>query len=157
MRSKRYSVFMSAWTLMFCMALLLFSGCAGTQLVPSTACKDAPEGSLICAAVPNPESQDLLIQLANDELLYQGVYTAAEANAFLERIEGYVTSMSTYADLIIAVEKELDLLPDRIQNKLFILSKFTTSLSADLPICDFDRQLLLRGIQNQKTVVSQYL
>lgn len=139
------------------LTLMVFAGCAGAPLIPSTVCKDAPECSLICAAVPNPESQDLLIQIANDELLYQGVYTPAEAQAFLGRIEGYIKEMNTYADLIGAVEKELGLLPDRIRNKLFILSQYSGNLSADLPICDFDRALLLRGIQNQKNVVSNYL
>jgi hypothetical protein len=136
--------------------LMVFVGCAGVPLIPSTACKDAPECSLICAAVPNPESQDLLIQIANDELLYQGVYTAAEATTFLKRIEGYIKEMNTYADLISAVEKELGLLPDRIRNKLFILSAYSGQFAVELPICEFDRALLLKGIQNQKSVVGKY-
>ena len=144
--------------LLVCMVLMLMvAGCAGLQLGLNPVCESAPECSLICAAVPDPENQDLLIQLVNDELLYQDVYTAADAIAFLDKLESIIANATTYAGLVAMVDAELNLLPDRIRNKFYILSKCSLVLSREIPICDFDRDLLQKGIQNQKDVALKYL
>lgn len=147
--------------LLVCVVLMLMpmmvAGCAGLQFGPEPVCKSAPECSLICAAIPDPENQDLLIQLVNDELLYQDVYTASAAIAFLDKLESIIVNATTYAGLVAMVDAELNLLPDRIRNKFYILSRFSAVLSKEIPICDFDRELLRKSIQNQKDVALKYL
>ncbi|MDD2277379.1 MAG: hypothetical protein PHP56_12705 [Smithellaceae bacterium] len=146
------------WTyLMLILAVLMVAGCAGLQFGLEPVCKSAPECSLICAAIPDPENQDLLIQLVNDELLYQDVYTAADAIAFLDKLNFIIVNATSYAGLISAVDAELNILPDRIRNKFYILSRCSLVLSKEIPICDFDRELLQKGIQNQKDVALKYL
>jgi len=146
------------WTyLMLILAVLMVAGCAGLQFGLEPVCKSAPECSLICAAIPDPENQDLLIQLVNDELLYQDVYTAADAIAFLDKLNFIIVNATSYAGLISAVDAELNILPDRIRNKFYILSRCSLVLSKEIPICDFDRDLLRKGIQNQKDVALKYL
>ena len=144
--------------MLVCMVLMLMvAGCAGLQFGLEPVCGSAPECSLICATIPDPENQDLLIQLVNDELLYQDVYTAADAVAFLDKLESIIVNATTYAGLVVAVDAELNILPDRIRNKFYILSKCSLVLSKEIPICDFDRDLLRKGIQNQKDVALKYL
>jgi hypothetical protein len=142
---------------MLILAVLMVAGCAGLQFGLEPVCKSAPECSLICAAIPDPENQDLLIQLVNDELLYQDVYTAADAIAFLDKLNFIIVNATSYAGLISAVDAELNILPDRIRNKFYILSRCSLVLSKEIPICDFDRELLQKGIQNQKDVALKYL
>ena len=142
---------------MLILAVLMVAGCAGLQFGLEPVCKSAPECSLICAAIPDPENQDLLIQLVNDELLYQDVYTAADAIAFLDKLNFIIVNATSYAGLISAVDAELNILPDRIRNKFYILSRCSLVLSKEIPICDFDRDLLQKGIQNQKDVALKYL
>lgn len=147
--------------MLVCVVLMLMpmmvAGCAGLQLGLEPVCKSAPECSLICATIPDPENQDLLIQLVNDELLYQDVYTASAAIAFLDKLESIIVNATTYAGLVAMVDTELNLLPDRIRNKFYILSRCSLVLSKEIPICDFDRELLRKGIQNQKDVALKYL
>lgn len=153
---KSRTCFMLMWMVLMLMPMTV-AGCAGLQLGLEPVCKSAPECSLICATIPDPENQDLLIQLVNDELMYQDVYTAADAIAFLDKLNFIVVNATSYAELISAVDTELNLLPDRIRNKFYILSRCSLVLSKEIPICDFDRELLRKGIQNQKDVALKYL
>ncbi|MCK9325015.1 MAG: hypothetical protein M0P69_05925 [Bacteroidales bacterium] len=130
-------------------------GC-GTLQVKNPVCENAPECSLICQKIPEPESVDLLLKLANDEMLYRGTYTVAQASDFLDRIEGYVMDITTYSGLILAVNRELELLPLLIRNKLFILADATYEINVALPICDFDRGLILKEIAEQRKMLLMY-
>ena len=139
------------------LVLLQVVGCAGLNFFDDKTCESAPECSLICSKIESPQTQDLLIQVTNEELLFQNAYSAADAIVFIDKVAGYIAEVKTYADLTNKVDAELALLPERIRNKLFILSKYSPLLSSELPICDFDRGLLLKGLENQRTIALKYL
>jgi len=128
------------------------TGCGMLQ-VKNPVCETAPECSLICQHIPYPEETDLLLKIVNNNLLLQGVYTAEDAAAFLDRIEILVQGIATYADLVIAIDKELSLLPAIVKTNIIVLSDAVFDFCYTLPICEFDRNLMLKGVENQRRVL----
>lgn len=137
------------------LSMFMFVGCGALQPKDSI-CSKAPPGSLICQNIENPEMVDLLLRLSNDEMLYKGEYTVAEAETFLNALEEYITDVETYSDLVVMVNDMFNILPYTIRNKIFILSNSLALLSADIPICDFDRMLLLQEVAAQKEIVLNF-
>lgn len=130
--------------------LLVAVGCAFTQ--PSTICEtDKP--SLICKRLSNPEQADVLLQVANIQGLKNDVYSGEEALKFLDFCEQLINKSTTYFDMTNYISNVFD----DYELEVLILSRYMPKLAVDIPITNYDRQLLLAHIQHQREVISMYM
>lgn len=136
-----------------CIALPLIIvgvGCSGMQ--PSQVCK-TEEPSVICEKIPQPEHADIILQIGNLRAIKGDIYSGKEAIAFLEKCEAILSEQKTYKDLTQKLVAEIN----EVDIEIIVLSEYVNKLKVDLPISDFDRNLLKQHIENQKKIIKLYM
>lgn len=142
----------------------LFSSCRKSLVCEIS---DAEE-SRICqmsqeiGITPEEFSEGLLI--ANIISLEKNVYSAQRADIFIDRIindvEGFRKAglKITYLDIVKYVNRISDVLPPNVLAALIIADpESILSDQINLPLTDYDFELILRHLQKQKSIISLYL
>lgn len=129
---------------------LFLISCASMQ--PSQIC-ETDQPSVICKELQQPEHTDILLQLANVRMLKNDVYSGQQALEFLDFCTEIVNGSSTYLDLTQYVSR----IAQEYQLEVIVLSTYINNLSVDLPITEYDRNLLLAHIAHQKKMVKMYM
>ena len=134
------------FALIVCIA---FFSCATSQV-----CTEAPENSLICKYIPNPESADILLQLVFYELLKQNPSAKGEVAKVLDEA---TTNLSTesllWTDIVAWVVSRSDYLKDNFGGEFVILSAYAGVLNRPVPITEFDKNLLKIHLERQKGIL----
>lgn len=131
--------------------VLLAAGCALTKKDRSEVCpKDAD--SVICESIPDPGRADILLQLANVRLLKEDQYNAEQALDFLTQCEKLIDETETYQDVARQLSRHLN----EYKLEILILSGYIDTLDVDLPVSEYDRELLRAHIDRQKQLIESY-
>lgn len=136
-------------------AAIFLGGCA-TMMKPQPSICDGVQGSFLCDEVKDPRKADVLLQLANYEVLRHGVFSKEDVMTFFNELELFVENVQTWADLVLYVTNRVETLKEKLGVELYIVSQYADLLNADIPINDFDKKLILVHIENQKKIVSLY-
>jgi hypothetical protein len=113
------------------------------------------ECSLICRHVPNPEFADLALQLANLEALERSAYTRKEAEGFFAETEEAIRSAKSLSEVTRYLMRRVPELREKLGRRVVFLSNYleTPAFKSELPICPYDRALLLAHIDHQRSQV----
>jgi len=130
--------------------LVVGMGCSSMQ--PSPVCENE-KNSLICEKIPQPKHADILLQLGNLRAIKEDVYSGKQAINFLEKCEGIISEQKTYKDLTQKLISQID----EVDVEIIVLSNYLNKLKVDLPISDFDRNLLKQHIAHQKRIIELYM
>ena len=134
----------------FCLVIPLF-GCLESQpqVIPPGC-----EHSLIMRKIPDYRHVDILLQLANLEALKRHVYTKEQALDALKDIEAVLKDQSsTYAQLLSVVISKIRWVNEHAGSEIFILTQYFQVFNSDRVIDPCDRDLLLKHLSKQKTVI----
>ena len=153
---------------------LIFLGCAGNQIAPEKqVCNNVPEGqySVLCTIsnymhVPL-ENVSQVLQAADAGGLLANLYTAQQAENFIQGIRTYLnTSQSgsglVYSALMKYLTEKYGLLPAKIQAVITIVKPFgSVNISAipgaDMKLSPYDYELLEKGLQEQEKIIQPFL
>lgn len=140
--------------------LALLAGCATT----SSLCPK--EGSAICALSEklntSPEAISQVLQVANVAALEKSLYTATEADKFIDQIiadvQAYQGKTVTYAQAVKYLNDKFNLLSPQIQAVFIIMNPADLAAKEiTIPLSDYDLGLIIAHLQKQKLLVAAYL
>jgi len=147
------------------MILILMAGCAtNSQLctVPEAQNSVVCELSTKLHTTPEMISQTLLV--ANMGALEADVYTAQQANKFVDDLISEIENFRklgktiSYIDAIRYIDSKFKILPARVQAVFVIMNPAGLSDQViNLPLTDYDFDLLLRHLNKEKQIISVYL
>jgi len=138
------------FVLIMCLTLI---SCSFVQT--SSVCETAPEDSLICQYIPNPESADILMQLAAYELLKANPQAKEAVSEILDHaFSNLDQEVLIWSDIVMWVVAQSDYLKANFGGEIVILSGYATVLNYSVPISNFDKNLLKIHIERLKKVVA---
>lgn len=167
---KRFSIL----TLIICflgIMMMFLPGfkCASPQIKPSI-CDTVPEGehSVICdlagKANTTPEMVSGVLKLANVGGLSGKLYTAQQANIFIEEIISALEAVKeqgtglTYEDAVKYIITKVSGLTPEVQSLFVIMNDFTQySFETPQILSDFDIGLLLTHLREQRMILAPFL
>ena len=142
-------------------AFLVTVGCSAKflRIGPEySVCKDAPAESLICKYFDEPETQDLILKVANYEILKYHVFSVEDVGNFFDEMEAYLVEPISYAEAFAFISGQIKEIREYIGGEIILLSEFAGVFQDEaLPVSDFDRILLLKHIENQRSTIRLYL
>lgn len=131
--------------------LVSVMGCA--HMEKSSVC-DTEQESLICDKIPQPENADILLQLANVQMLKEEAYSAEDALNFLDMCESFLSEETvTYAGMVRWLSTKME----DYSLEIFVLSGYVETLQIPQTLTDFDRNLLLSHIEHQRNLIKAYM
>lgn len=153
-----------------CALLFTIFGCAGFPARPSV-CDAVPQDSYsaICQAAETmhatPEDVATILKLANVAALSGHVYTARQADVFIDELSAFLTAARqnggiTYGALVAAAMQRYGALPPEVQAVFIVLDG---AVAVDAPavtsllLSDYDYGLLLGHLQQQKALLAPFL
>ncbi len=89
----------------------------------------------------------------NYGLLKYSAYTKNQVLLAIDEIELFARDVVTYASLSFYVFERIKMLQQKFGSELIIISKYLEILNKELPISDFDRQLILIHLEKQRKIV----
>lgn len=167
---KKRTVVALVFVLVLAGMVTWLAGCAGVQTGQSV-CDTVPEGSYsaICQAADvmgtRPEDVATILKLANVAALAGNVYTALQADAFIDEVRAYLVQTRdqggiTYADAVNAALARYGLLPPEVQ-AVFIVLDGAVSIDAPevtaLTLSNYDYDMLLGHMDQQKALLAPFL
>jgi hypothetical protein len=157
MRSFKFTIM-----LLIISILLTLMGCGTT----GTICQNVPTGqtSVICTLSTklntSPEAISQILQIANVAALDKSLYTAQQADAFLD---GVITDLKqiksngqsiSYVQAIDYLNKKYAILPKEVQAAMIIMNPASLSTQEiKLPLCEYDIDLLISHCKKQLQIV----
>lgn len=122
-------------------------------------CDGAPENSLICEHFPRPENQDLLLRLVNFELMKFEVFDPDQVDNFFTEIEERLNQGGiTYSMVYQIASDAIHEIKEYAGGEILIFAEYAGIFQQEITlISDFDRQLLLKHIENQRSTIRLYL
>jgi len=151
--------------LLLSLALLAF-GCAGTAIQKPSICDTIPAGdSVICdlsERVGQPvETVAGILKLSNVAALAADLYTAQQANKFIDKTIGYLKTTSvdlTYVSAVQYVLTTLSMMTPEAQAVFIILDDFVNvDFGSVRLLSEFDIGLLLKHLNDQKLILVPFL
>lgn len=147
------------------LVIMLLTGCATTSqlcLVPEA------ENSVICKlskkVKTTPEAISQTLKVANIIAMETNVYTAQQADKFIDRLIEEVQNMQnlgsevTYMNIVKYIDGEFSLLPPKVQVVFEVMNtEGLLSQTIEMPLTQYDFELLLRHLQKQKELIKIYL
>ena len=150
----------------FFIMFLIFTlqGCSTT----GTICQNVPTGqtSVICTLSTklntSPEAMSQVLQIANVAALEKSLYTAQQANAFIDQIimdvEAYKGKTITYAQAVKYLNDKFNILSPQVQAVFIIMNPADLAAKEiTIPLSDYDVNLILKHLAKQKALVGFYL
>lgn len=135
------------------MAIFIIFGCTGMQRIIFPECGDDTT-SVITKLIPNPHTADLVLILANFTGLEEGVYSKEQADNFFNKMETAIVEIKTYSDLAAYIIKEIEPIQAKLGPYMILVSPYISLfVNQELPISDYDRCLLLKHIESQRSKV----
>lgn len=142
--------------------LALLAGCATT----SNYCPH--EGSAICTLSEklntSPESISQVLQIANVAALEKSLYTAQQADLFIDAIMADLKKVKaegvsiSYVDALKYVSDKFDLLSPSAQAAFIIMNPADLATQEiNIPLSEYDIDLLIKHLKKQKALVKVYL
>lgn len=140
--------------------IAMLAGCATT----SSLCPK--EGSAICALSEklntSPEAISQVLQIGNIAALEKSLYTATEADKFINQIiadvQAYKGKAVTYTQAVQYINKKFNLLSPQIQAVFIIMNPADLAAKEiTIPLSDYDIDLILKHLQKQKVLIKVYL
>ena len=144
---------------------MMLQGCGGT----STLCP-APDGqpSVICKLsdkmVMTPETLSQVLQVSNMIALEENIYTARDANKFVDRILHDIQKVRdqgisiSYLEAVNYVNKRFKLLSLKAQAAFIIINPGDLATKEiNIPLSEYDLGLLLKHLWKQKAIIGVYL
>ena len=133
--------------------MFILGGCAGMGNKPSVCEGIAPDDSVICQYIPNPEMLDRGLLMANYAAIKKDAYSKSAALDVLDELEEVVYNGGITYDYL--VKKIVSLVgSDDTIAVLFILSPEMSKFEGNiLDITPADRSMLLYHISNQKMLI----
>ena len=145
----------------------LFAGCGTTGGI---ICSNIPEGqdSAICKIADKmnttPEQISQVLQVANFAALESDLYTAREAEEFVDRIIRDISEFRetgktlTYIKAIEYLNSKFSLLSPRAQVVFSLINPGDlASKEINVPLGDYDLSLILRHLEKQEIIIAAYL
>jgi hypothetical protein len=142
------------------LGLVLLVACATTTntgtTYPSSCVKqaDGTWNSVILNKIPDPQSVDIMLQLANLEAIKQDVWTKDQAEQLLTWIETQLTLPDiTFSTLIAQVLPMVTQLNNVAGAEVYLISQYVTALNVPLPISACDKELIRAHLAKQRTIL----
>jgi len=146
MYSRTFAVFTS-----LCLLAVLFAGCAVLGEPKEGICTAAPENSVLCGIVPNPEDADLLIRLSSLAAIDAELVTPEQILDFTARLRTYIEQGWTWAALA-------DFVDDRAGAYIVIASDYIEHFKElNAVITDWDAKYLLIHLDRVDAVAKMRL
>jgi len=164
---KRFFTTISIWLLLFA-GVIWFTQCA----TRSDTCKNVPEGqtSVICTLAgkmgTTPENISMTLQVVNMASLEKNLYTAQEANKFVDVVIADLEKVKaskgkivvSYLDAVNYVNAKYKLLSSATQAAFIIIAPSAlTEQEIKIPLSEYDIDLLLKHLAKQKILISVYI
>ena len=151
--------------LMIFTLLILVSSCATTsQLCNVSEAKNSVVCELSSKLKTTPEMISQSLQIANFGALEGDLYTAQQANDFINRMIEDIKEVQSlgkevsYLDMVNYINRKFDLLSPRIQAVFVLINPAgLAGQSITIPLTDYDFELLLRHLYKQKNLIKVYL
>ncbi len=137
--------------MIFAIGMITITGCSATFQAPAVC--DGAESIILSATADNPTGLDKALLVVNLAALEKGVYTADQAAAILDEIEGFVSEGVSYFSLKNFLDKKI------AAASVLILGDSVDTIAqtgADKIISDCDKALILAHIENQRAITALY-
>jgi hypothetical protein len=164
---KQENVYFEKALMVFMVLLLglIMAACATTsQLCAVPEAQNSVVCELSAKLKTTPEMISQSLQVANLGALASDVYTAQQADEFVDKIITDIQDIQkmgkeiSYLDAINYIDGKLNLLPTKIK-AVFVLidTAGLTTQGIKQPLTDYDFDLIIRHLQKQKELIKIYL
>jgi hypothetical protein len=147
---------------LFCIVLVLMfviTGCLFSFVKKEPVCeRPGAENSIICKVLTdrgiNVNDVNLLFKVVNVTLIKKDAYTKEEFLKFIDEVEGLITVSSTYENLSAYLLDAVNNFNENYKIEMVLLADYFDDFDMVVNISDFDRDLLLEHIKQQRDIVS---
>ena len=156
---KRFGLICIILTFMF---TFTFMGCSGMSLQqpdPDPVCeRPGAELSYICRVLTDKgisvKDANLLFKGINIILIQKDAYTKEQFLKFIDEVEGLINASSTYENLSAYLLTVVGNFNSDYKVEIILLADYFSDFTLAVDISDFDRDLLLEHIKQQRFIVS---